>query len=157
MTNEDFEVIANGKIFVARTAFGKLVNSLHLKHRIAFVQMVIDRNPNIYFISRKYDEVFNLLKEYIETRILTFSDFLSDAWNIFTKLSVNNSQIAFEDINEKRRDLISQQIFFIKKMIELNPQNKFYLQLDSAVKEYSNTERVFINNFSKKPLPISIK
>jgi len=158
LTNDDFEVIANGKLFIARTAFGKLVNSLHQKHRIALVQMLIERNPSIYFTSRKYDEVFDLLKEYIETRILIFTEFLSGAWNNFQKINPDsNNQIAFAESSESRRDLISQQIDSINKMNELNAQNKFYLRLESVEIEFRDTERVFIRKFSKKPLPISMK
>jgi hypothetical protein len=158
LTKDDFEVIANGKLFVARTAFGKLVNALHQKHRIAFVQMLIERNPSIYFTSRKYDEVFDLLKEYIETRILIFTEFLSGAWNNFQKINPDsNNQIAFAESSESRRDLISQQIDSINKMNELNAQNKFYLRLESVEIEFRDTERVFIRKFSKKPLPISMK
>lgn len=157
LTNDDFEVIANGKIFIARTAFGKLVNSLHRQHRISFVQMLIERNPNIYFTSRKYDEVFDLLKEYIETRILIFAKFLSDSWNILQIINPdNNNQIAFAESIDKRRDLISQQIEAINIINELNAKDKFYLKLDSVVREYRETERVFIHKFSRKPLPISI-
>lgn len=158
LTQDDFEVIANGRLFVARTAFGKIVNSLHRQHRIAFVQMLIELNPNMYFTSRKYDEVFDLLNEYIETRIIIFTEFLSDAWNNFQKINLDNdnNQIAFADTNKGRRDLISQQIDSIQKMNELNAQGKFYLELDSVKKEFSETERNFIRKFSKKPLPISM-
>ncbi len=158
LTNDDFDVIVNGRIFIARTAFGKLVNSLHRQHRISFVQMLIERNPNIYFTSRKYDEAFDLLKEYIETRILIFTEFLSDAWNIFQIINPdNNNQIAFAESNDKRRDLISQQIEAINIIKEINAQDKFYLKLDSFAREYRETERAFIYKFSKQPLPISMK
>lgn len=99
-----------------------------------------------------------MLKEYIETRILIFTEFLSDAWTIFQKINPDsNNQIAFAESNDRRRDLISQQIDSINKMNELNAQNKFYLQLDSVEIEFRDTERVFIRKFSKKPLPISMK
>lgn len=159
LNHDDFEVIANGRLFIARTALGKIVNSLHRQHRIAFVQMLIEHNPNMYFTSRKYDEVFDLLKEYIENRILIFTEFLSDAWDNFQKINSDrdNNQIAFAEINNRRRDLISQQIDLIRKMNELNTQGKFYLELDSVKKEFSETEKNFIRKFSNKPLPISMK
>lgn len=72
--------IFHGEVFISRTAFGYLFNSLHVEHRRQFIAMIISENLDLYFKTKDYIDGIKLLIEYIKNYIIYYAEILKESF-----------------------------------------------------------------------------
>lgn len=153
----DYYTIINGQIFISRTAFGKIVNSLHKDHRIFFLQMLLEENPSLYTRGGDYLKIFQVLKEYIDSNLNPHIRMLSEIGGLLREISPEASEkLAFAEPNniETINFNISEQVNicdeFISSEIGINYMEVLFQEISKVYEEEYEFGRTFIN----KPLPI---
>lgn len=156
----DFNAIVNNQIFISRTAFGKTINALHQKHRIAFLQILIEDNPRLYARGNDFVKAFSMLKEYIETYIYPDIIMMSQIGKFLVEINDEDvSDLEFDDPENfgNGKDNIMNQVKICDEFYSNNHIQKNYLNiLLEEINNVANDERSFGGQFTNRYLPISI-
>lgn len=161
---EDFVSIINGKIFLSRTAFGTIVNSLPKFHRLSFLQYFVENEPETYFGVNDFVKGWQILKEYIYYHILQPTEFLISSYETFIKLAggEESSQVAFVDDENKKVDNIKEHLAYVgvidttDKQQETDQLDEEYLtDIEVGLNELAGSEIDYNKYFMGKPWPIA--
>ncbi|MEO1215574.1 MAG: hypothetical protein AAFY45_18720 [Bacteroidota bacterium] len=121
----DFETIREGRIYIARTAFGRLINSMELTHRINFIRHYVSDDPEAFLVKDKnYIEAYNRLSNYIKIIIIQPARQLREAFSLFKEI-VNYDQITEQTTFQKesentlkvKADTISNQVEIVETFL----------------------------------------
>jgi hypothetical protein len=97
----DYETVTKGLIYVARTAFGKFANALPKENQLEFTLLAIKQFKDDSLIGIESIRAFELLHDYIETRILQRGRMLVAAddrmQRVFAGSSVPVDRIGYRD------------------------------------------------------------
>jgi len=165
LSYQEYDTIINRKIFISRTAFGKLFNSLHIEHRKAFLRQLYNNNSELHF-QKNFDfvELYHLLKRYIQDSILNHYTFLQKSIEFFEELKINSTTLGFTEpkIEGEQGSLFPRRrkVDNILKQLE---SNKFIetdiKKLDfilSGINEFAQSENTLNELFKNVPLPIDL-
>jgi hypothetical protein len=160
----EFEAIANGEIFIARTVFGKLINSLHLEHRRNFLRILLSNKPVIIFENVDYVNLYYELKNYLEENIFTPIQWLRSTYYMLNTIVEKDQlfSIGFRDNSlSGKADIISEYPF-----IRFNATNEmddilalrsyFYESITFDALISTSLQRGLNDLFKNTPLPITV-
>lgn len=172
LTVEDYNSIIKGRIFYARTIFGKLVNSMHPQHRLQFTQILVRENPELYFKNKNYKQLTNLLQIYIEDYILIQTRFLRTTYKMLNEIVVdfptesigildngdtdNDNQTDYVISNRKRIHYIQEQVEIINRYRDIL-NSGFWGEVDSFWNQEREQEIDFNKLFNGRSLPIDLE
>ncbi len=160
---EDYNTIIEGKIFISRTAFGKLFNSLHNEHQLNFMNIYFKNYPYNFFSAIDYIKIFELLKKYIDFHILQPAKMLKISHNIlqhFMEKNIVNELNFSEDSSENsnvKYDNISKQVEKIDSLLAYDPKENFLNEISEIILQENQNEKRFNDIFRKMLLPINLK
>ncbi|MCC6725952.1 MAG: hypothetical protein IT258_15700 [Saprospiraceae bacterium] len=162
---EEFKAITNGELFVSRTVFGKLVNSLHKDHRLNFFRTLIDEKPELFFNPAEYLEAFRFLKAYLENNLFQHVEWLTQTYDMLQDLVDEETleQIGFADSAEdlaatrfqpRKTERIASHVLKISQNQVLGNQQSLLVELEGEIQQSRENERTFNRLFRNRQLPI---
>ncbi|MCS3796407.1 hypothetical protein [Niastella sp. OAS944] len=155
LTELEFLAIVEDQIFLSRTIMGTALNAMHLDHRKAFSQLLVERDPDILQNRYTHGEVLSLLNEYFQYAIITPAKQLAEAYaqmqTFVENRDVLESMAFYNTTNlRSRQDSIFSQVRVINEYLE---------QVNISIPEDRHTdfnESKFETLFKNKPLPIDL-
>lgn len=153
----NFKSITEGRLFLSRTAFGTLINSLPEYHVKTFVEKLIDKGLSNFFIYRDYQSAFKELRTYIKSEIEKRGEMLIASEEMLRENfsdQVNITKIGFGDNNSSKIDLLSEQVKKFKELFAIEKEFEMWESIQSEIRENSENENYFNENFSKIDWPI---
>lgn len=156
-TEYDYDVITKQDYFISRTAFGRLINSLHPVHRSAFVNYATEMDSEAILEENKnYVQIFNLLKDYIEYSIINPANILKATNEILENDLGIKSEVGFSDVeNLNRRFIIKRQVERIKQAENSVIENSSMESIANGIRELAEEEFEKNKQFKDKCLPIN--
>jgi hypothetical protein len=161
----EYLAISNSQFFIGRTAFGKLVNALHLEHRRAFVQMLLDKDFELFRYSKDYNQAMLYLEQYLGANIYPHMTMLQESYGFLKEIlsqseqSDTISQVGFAE-EGKNGDLLGVQVNVINTFLERNNVTRIRSQVFNISEELTETEKaveIKLNTlFRNTPLPINL-
>jgi len=153
----DYNTIVEGRLFISRTAFGKLINSLPPLHIQNFILTLINSQGIHFFNNRDYIGALKDLKTYIVEEIENRGKFLISTETILREnfsqlLDVN--EIGFCDSEDKRPDIIIKQASLFRTLFGISKEFNIWDMIEEGISENIN-EEFFNKSFAKKDWPIN--
>lgn len=156
LKNSDYDTITTKQVFISRTAFGKICNSLHMVHRKEFLKKLIDENPEVFTKGNDFVTAFRELKIYIEVNILTHAEMMRETRDELVQLNVQElPRIRFEE--DGRGDLIVDQVDIIDNLFtdeDLGDPTLFLKTVEANVLQVVENEIKLSKLFEGRTLPI---
>ncbi|ANE50640.1 hypothetical protein [Flavisolibacter tropicus] len=158
LPDHDYEAITNSQIFISRTAFGKVVNGLHLEHRKSFLQQIIQDNTQLFRRGNNYIEAFQMLKEYIEDYIYPDIEMMREIGDYLLRLDENSAHtLEFSEHGKRERnDNIMQQVSICNTFLGSEFGENYLTALLNEIQTVASDEASFGASFNSIPLPISL-
>ena len=156
LTQYEYNTILNKDIFFSRTAFGRLINSIHIEHRYGFIIYLLRTDPELYLLNNDYSELFLELKKYINSHILSHVDILRETNAILKSFNNNDfGDFGFENPKNIRNPklIISRQLDMFEDY-DLFYKNWFVLEKAFQIQEDEKAKSKMFQNFK---LPIDFK
>jgi|GEM_PF-5672536 len=151
LSSTEYNAIIKDRIFTARTYLGAALNAMHIDHRKAFSQLLLERYPKALMNIYNHDAVFSLFREYFNYAVVVPAQQLEAAnANMQDVLGEEQSnRISFSDGDTNIADRVSVQTSRIQDFLDS------YNQL---IQEYQsdNLNKTFDKIFKNKPLPIDL-
>ncbi|MCC6372290.1 MAG: hypothetical protein IT236_14905, partial [Bacteroidia bacterium] len=82
---DDFETLTAQKIYIARTAFGNLINALPIKSKYDFTMYAIDEYGTMEFKGLDFIRAYNFLWQYITNNILSQGKLLVSTYELMQR------------------------------------------------------------------------
>lgn len=159
LEEEDYSTIVKGLIYVARTAFGKLVNALPLQNRLEFRLLVIQHFNSDTLTDIDYVEALDFLYNYIDQRILSQGRLLIETDRLIQETFPDDKalqrQVGFRLSEDIPADSIRIQADRFRALFEADSQNLIH-QIKESVQQNKKIESRFQKLFSRRPLPIIV-
>lgn len=163
---EEFRAVVSGDLFVSRTVFGKLVNSLHEYHRFNFFRTLVDEKPQLFFKPSEYLEAFRFLKTYLEDNLFQHVEWLSQTYDMLQDLVDEETikQIGFAETDDskavdsrsRKTERIESQVLKIKQNQLSENQQSLLVELEGEIQQSRDNERTFNKLFRNIQLPIQL-
>jgi len=156
LTKYEYDTIINHDYFISRTAFGRIINSLHPIHRFSIVNFISQRYPELVFSGRKdYAKLFEIMAGYIESSIILQAEILKKSQSIIQDLRISD-EIGFGDPDSNKALLIKNQIKHIEYAeLRLKGFNLNYIL--SGIREIYKDEESKNGEFQDSTLPVNFK
>lgn len=175
LTPVEYNSIIQGKIFVSRTAFGKVIRALPPQHRQSFDNYFRTYHSKVYNGKKNYAEAWRILKTYVDSHILIPAQQLISARKMFAQLAGDDvaNKIGFGETGLKQHNIGRQvkEIYKLEgdlpialdaplqKSIDLKPEDlkerKGYFFEDVGEAIEKTGEEKLNENFRKMSWPIS--
>ena len=156
LTRQDYETIITGNIYYSRTFVGKVLKALPKEHLDNFLRYYYDKKSYSFSYIINYQEVFELLKEYLDKFIFVPGHYLNESFYILENIIGNNNlinELKF-NFNEEGSDYIYLKAKDLRSFFNYLEENNIFLSLKNDIKENYFSERNFNNSFKDKTLPI---
>ncbi len=176
---EDYETITKEQVFIARTAFGNLINALPKESKYDFVLYAIEEFGTVEFKGMDFIKVYKFLWEYINENILSQGRYITSAHEILggslSKVGVPVSQVGFISYDEDGKDVlksdvkgqallipdkvgdsISIQSEYFKDLFKEIGNNKFSSAILEKITIGDKDEEYFKRIFSNKLWPVDM-
>ena len=158
----DYETIVDGLIFISRTAFGKIANSLPRPYKFEFFQLAMQEFKTNQLKEIEYIKLLDFLYKYIEDRILSKGRLLIETDDLLrNKLAdiVPYSKIGFysEKNGEIIHDNIHEQAKIFRELFDIDVNNKIIKEIKKSIQENKEIEKRFNQKFKRKPFPLYLK
>ncbi len=153
----EFRVITQHDYYISRTAFGKIINSLHYDHQLAFFKYATKEFPDLLVSDNKnYLGLFEILKEYVDNHIIAHSKMLIESDMILKSDLKVDSQVGFIDPDDE-----SNKLFVIERQVEKIEHAKksmvekiTFESIANEIKDKGWEEQYHRRNFNDKQLPL---
>jgi len=157
LTNYEFDVITEHNYFVSRTAFGRIINSLHPSHRSSFINYVTEVEPAAILNEQKdYLRVFNLLRQYINSHIIAHADYLRASDNILENELKIQTQVGFKDFAGSNEEyIIRRQVERIQRARNSVRSETSLDSIADSISAFTQDELEMNKQFKDKCLPIN--
>lgn len=155
LNNIDYETIIKGWLYVARTAFGKLVNALPNDVKLEFMLIVTRDFKTMNFTKLEYDKVFDKLEEYIEGHILSQGRLLIETERLLREIGVPAAKIGFYDEESLKTDLVQTQARLFQDLFAVDPGNTLIQEIKTEIEENEEESR-FDKIFKERAWPLYI-
>lgn len=160
ITPFDFETITQGKIYVSRTAFGKLVNALPIDNKFEFTLYAMKEFKTTTFRKIDYLSLLAFLINYIEVHILSVGNLLLETNTIIENDLVSSGmpidEIGFIDEETGQSNLINEQAKRFKKLFDLEKQIAFFAKIKDNATQNKDIEKEFEKTFHNRPWPLNL-
>ncbi len=157
---KDYETITKGWLYVARTAFGKLVNALPKETKLQFMLHAMRDFDTVDFTNLKYDALLDNLKNYIEGHILSQGRLLRETERMLREdlngLDIPVAEIGFYDEERQKADLVQTQAGLFQDLFDIDPESTLIQEIKTEVEKNEQEDR-FYNMFKKRTWPLFIK
>lgn len=160
MYKAEFDAVVQDKIYIKRTIFGTIVNSLPIEHRKAFVQYLATENPEAIIGKPDLDRSLDLLMKYLDYAVIQPSKLLQECGNLINELFDANTytQIGFQEESDTpdstKIQMLAAQVSIIDKYLNVE-SNPFQAAFDIA--SSNNDDNRFKSVFKNRPLPFDLK
>ena len=156
----DFETIDKGMIFIQRTAFGVLFNSLPNQHKLSYIQRLLDKNGLMFFSRRDYKEALDFLSIYIRDEIEERGKFLIEIEKMIRENFINEislTEVGFADEGSSKQFFIHDQAQKFVQYFEFQQEEPLWEEIEKSIVENIESENRFNQKFSTLPWPINFK
>lgn len=163
---EDYETITKEEIYIARTAFGNLINCLPKESKYDFVLYAIERFGTVEFKGINFIEAYGFLWEYINENILSQGKLLTETYETLRNLKETGipvDRVGFTDGKDRdfllsniTDDSISTQALYFNDLFEEMNNNNFSLQALRKIAKENIEENRFENIFKDKSWPVDM-
>jgi len=157
---DDFETIIDGLIYTARTAFGKLINSIPRQNKLEFMIQAMNEYSTIDFAKIPLQLGLNFLYDYLERRILKKGWLLVETDRILNE-KFNDvlapKEIGFVNPSTETYNNISTQANYFNELFRLERQHNFRDYVNQKILENPALEERFNKIFEKETWPIDLK
>jgi hypothetical protein len=151
----DYDTIIKDWLYVARTAFGKLVNALPNDVKLEFMLIVMRDFKTMNFTKLQYDDVFDKLEEYIEGHILSQGRLLIETERMLREIGAPAGKIGFYDEENLKTDLVQTQARLFQDLFAVDPGNTLIQEIKTEI-ERNEEERRFDQIFKDRAWPLYI-
>ena len=160
LNDDDYETIIDGLVYTARTAFGKLINSLPRQNKLEFMIQAINEFRTIDFTKISLQKGLDYLYDYIERRILRKGLLLVEIERLleekFSDILIPN-EIGFIDPATEKHNNISIQAKYFEQLFNLDREHNFKDFVRKKIKENEELEIRFNKIFEKETWPIDLR
>lgn len=159
LDEKDFETIVKGWIYTARTAFGKLINSIPRQNKLEFMLQAMNEFSTIDFKEVPLNQGLRFLYQYIEVRILSRGRLLVETDTLIRenlRNIINSEEVGFINPITGKEDLLGQQAKIFANLFELQTKSDFKSAVNKAASENSALEIRFQKLFNKTTWPIDL-
>jgi hypothetical protein len=157
LRNADYTTIKKGRIYIARTAFGKIVNAIPYENKFEFSVFISRKYKTSSFRNLDYIKILKDLINYIENRIhnkgklLVATDKMIDS--LSKKTNLVNASIGFYDDEVNAGNNIKKQADFFEELFNHIEETNLLSSIKANVKQEPN--RDFFNElFQNRKWPI---
>lgn len=157
INNQDYETIKNGWIYISRTAFGKIINSLPYSNRLEFTLFVMKEFNQTTFTKLDYNKLLIFLFEYIDTHILSQGILITESFKLLENL--NDPNIPLNDIGfildstSSNSDSLKTQSDYFNVLFDFEKQVKMIDTIKQDIISNAQEER-FQKLFQKRTWPL---
>ncbi len=158
LTEYEYNVITQHDYFISRTAFGRIINSLHPAHRGSFINYATEIDPTAILNEQKdYVLVFNLLKDYIKYHIILQAEMLKESNSILANELNIESDVGFLNptSNLNQSLIINRQVERIQRAENSIIPETSLDTIAISISEIAQDELVKNNQFKDKCLPLN--
>ncbi len=160
LSNHDFRIITQGKIFLARTAFGKLLNALPCESKYDFIACVVKTFDTTDLRSISYKTALNFLFDFIDQRMKCSGEAIVASGKALTRLLINQnippSHIGIFDERELKERLILKQSAHIEHFLEQDSTLDLRTNVLGMIEENLDNETCFEKTFRNYNWPINL-
>lgn len=157
---DDFKTIVDGLIYTARTAFGKLINSIPRQNKLEFMIQAMNEYSTIDFAKIPLQVGLDFLYDYLERRILKKGWLLVETDRILNE-KFNDilapKEIGFVNPSTETYNNISTQANYFNELFRLERQHNFRDYVNQKISENPALEERFNKIFEKETWPIDLK
>lgn len=153
----DYLTITEGRIFISRTAIGKIVNSLPRAHVQNFIIKLIEVEGLNFFVEKDYISALKNLKIYIEEEIDNNGKLLLSCEYMLKNNfgnQLNIEDIGFKGVNSNKSDYLIVQVRFFRRLFDITKEFNFWENLENTLQLNIENENYFNNKFIKTDWPI---
>jgi hypothetical protein len=158
----DYETITKEQVYIARTAFGRLINALPQESKYDFILHAINHFGTVEFKGIDFIKAYEYLQEYIEENILSQGRYLVSSYEMLSSLretEVPIEQIGFaehESKNTQSGHNISIQARYFQELFNTMKEQDFSgFALQKIIKNDEEESR-FEEIFKNRPWPVDI-
>jgi hypothetical protein len=154
----DYITIINGRIFIARTAFGKILNALQETHLQEFLSILFQRIGMDFFYMRDYLHGLDILKEYINNTIESRGKLLIESEDILRQYfsnQINLDEIGFSADEDKIMDYIVPQANIFRQLFANFNETDIWKMISEEIEMNSIQEYEFNERFLDFDWPIN--
>jgi hypothetical protein len=156
----DFDTIVESKVYVARTAFGKLVNSLPKENKFEFSLYVMKRFNTTNFKKINYVDLLDFLMDYIEKHVLSMGDLLVETngmiKNQLLDTGINYQEVGFIDEESQKFNLLNVQAERFSVLFSLENEIELIKRIRENIKMNGETENKFEELFKNHQWPLNL-
>jgi hypothetical protein len=153
----EFRVITQHDYYISRTAFGKIINSLHSSHRLAFIKYAAKVYPDMFLRNNDdFRRLFEILKNYVDNHIIAQSNMLIESDYLLKSELEVESKVGFvypEDETNKTL-VIERQVENIQQARKSMFKEIGLDTIADEIKKSSFEEELHRNHFINSRLPI---
>jgi hypothetical protein len=160
INDKDFSTITDGRIFMARTAFGRLLSSLPIESQFDFIKYVIDNSNCFDLRVMGYKNALEFLFKFIDARLNCPGEEIVKANQVLTDV-YSNTGIALEEIGiyDEREDKgrsIRKQSKYFNHLRNIDHKLKIRTQILNHISENESKESAFEQIFRKYNWPVTL-
>lgn len=157
---DDFDTIVNGWVYVTRTAFGKLVNSLPRQNKLEFMIQAMDHFATIDFSRTSLVDGLEFLYKYIERRILSRGRILVATDGIIKKELTDFfpvDEVGFTTIENETILNIHTQAQVFSDLFVLDKEKSLKKSVKDMIKNNETLESRFQDLFKRRAWPVDLE
>lgn len=159
LSKQDYETIVNGWIYIARTAFGKMINAIPRQNKLEFMLQAMDHFSTVDFRTISLNEGLVFLYDYIDRRILSRGRLL-----VATKKLIEEhlsdilpiSEVGFINPETKGTNNLNIQAQAFENLFHLEREVDFRKFVERETSEDSTLENRFLQIFKNESWPIDL-
>ena len=156
----DFETILKGRIFMARTAFGRLATALPIESQFDFIKCILDNYKCYDLRVLGYRKALDALLRFIDARFECVGEEIIKANDLLTKVFGNSDidldEVGIYDERESKSRSIRKQSKLFSRLKSLEEELQILTQLDTYLKENEKTEEIFEKEFRNYSWPLNL-
>lgn len=159
LTQNDYDTIVKGWVYVTRTIFGKLANAIPRQNKLEFMLQAMDHFSTIDFKDVPLFEGVSFLYDYINKRILSRGRLLVETKNLMQKhLSdiIPIEEIGFFNPENSKSDNLSEQAGLFSKLFLLEDKSDIRKFIKKNTSEDAYLEERFLQIFKHETWPIDL-
>lgn len=165
----DYETITREQIYIARTAFGRLINALPKESKYDFVLYAIEEFGTVEFRGIDFIKAYEFLWKYINDSILSQGRYITSAFEIlsekFGQTGVPIDKVGFANHADEEKGLfgsdlkgdnLSIQARYFQNLFEHSRSNTLSYESLKSVTKNDEEERRFGYIFSNRLWPVDM-
>lgn len=152
----DYETIAAGRIFLTRTIFGKIINSLPDIHIIRYLNYLINNQQVNFFTNRNYNIAVDMLRDYIVNNIEGNGRLLinSEALLLSNFEEIEITEIGFTEEGSSIVDNLYTQSRIFRELFASLKESNIWDLISTQRERMSDQEEIYQHSFEDINWPI---